>query len=554
MDSQPIRLLLVEDDEDDYVVTRDLLAEVPGNRFQLEWVNSYGSALQVMSSNRHDVYLVDYRLGPHNGLELLGKAVQGGWEKPVIFLTGQHDQEVDTEAMRAGAADYLFKGQLTVSLLDRSIRYAMERQRNRDALRLAHDALEKRVQERTAALADANRALEAEIADRERLEQELRERARQLSETDRRKDEFLALLAHELRNPLAPICNGLHILRMQNGDSKANERVIHLMEKQVRNLSRLVDDLLDVSRITCGKIQLRKETVDLANAVIHAVETVRPLTEAQCHALTISLPTQPVHLEADPTRLEQVLCNLLNNAAKYTEQGGRIDLAVERAGNEVTVRVRDNGIGIPSEVLPRIFDLFTQADCSLARSQGGLGIGLTLARKLVEMMGGNIAAHSDGPGKGSEFVLRLPALPTLALAEPARPLEEPRSSQRLLRVLVVEDIEAVAEMLVMLLKLWGHEVRAVHDGPTALVAARTYQPDVIFLDIGLPGMNGYEVARQLRQDAGARRPLIAAMTGYGQEADRRRSREAGFDHHMVKPIDPNTVEAFLAAADLQRQA
>jgi CheY-like chemotaxis protein len=324
------------------------------------------------------------------------------------------------------------------------------------------------------------------------------------------------------------------------------------MEQEVRNLTRLVDDLLDVSRITCGKIHLRKENIDLAAAVIHAVEAVRPLTEAQHHELTVSLPTEPVHLEADPTRLEQVLCNLLNNAAKYTERGGHIHLAVIREGTEVVVRLRDTGIGIARELLPRIFDLFAQADRSLARSQGGLGIGLTLVKKLVEMMGGTVQAHSDGPGMGSEFTLRLPAIPE-ASQEETSPEKDSRPSGRQLRVLVVDDIEAVAEMLVMLLKMWGHDVRAVHDGPTAVVAARTYRPDVIFLDIGLPGMNGYDVARELRQEVQGKKPLIAALTGYGQEEDRRRSREAGFDHHMVKPIDPIALEAFLAAVDSVRQ-
>jgi two-component system, sensor histidine kinase len=554
VESHPIRVLLVDDDEDDCFLTRDLLSEVPGNPFQLQWINDYRTALQEMRDNNHDVYLLDYRLGKDNGLELLREAVEGGCKGPAILMTGQGDRGVDIEAMRAGAADYLTKGQINAAILERSIRYAIERQRDREALRLARDALEVRVEERTAALGEANRALQAEISDRRRLEQELRLRVEQLADADQRKDEFLALLAHELRNPLAPIRNGLHIMRVTHTNGPSAERVIHLMEQEVRNLTHLVDDLLDVSRITCGKIHLRKESTDLAAVVIHAVEAVRPLTEAQHHELTVSLPTEPVHLLADPTRLEQVLCNLLNNAAKYTEQGGHIHLAVARRGHEVIVRVRDTGVGIPADLLPRIFDLFAQADRSLARAQGGLGIGLTLVKKLVEMMGGSVQAKSDGPGKGSVFTVRLPVLSEVAPEEPERPAEELQPTGRPLRVLVVEDIESVAEMLVLLLKLWGHDVRSVHDGPTALVAAKTYRPDVIFLDIGLPGMNGYEVARQLRQEASGKRPLIAALTGYGQEEDRRLSREAGFDHHMVKPIDPNALEAFLAAAESLREA
>lgn len=383
--------------------------------------------------------------------------------------------------------------------------------------------------------------------------QRLAEVVNELAEANRRKDEFLAMLAHELRNPLAPIRNGLYILRMPNAGATDRGRVVQMMEQEVQHLTRMVDDLLDVSRITRGKIQLRKETIDLASAVAHAVETVRPLMEAQRHELSVSLPPESVHLEADPTRLEQVLCNLLNNAAKYTERGGRIDLIVERDGSEVAVRVLDTGIGISAELLPRIFDLFTQADHSLARSQGGLGIGLTLVRKLAEIMGGTVTAHSDGPGKGSQFQVRLPALPQPVPQEQDGPMEEARSSKRPLRVLVVEDVEDVAEMLVLLLKMWGHDVRAVYDGAAALVAARTYHPDVVLLDIGLPGLNGYDVARQLRQEASLRKPLIAAVTGYGSQEDRRRSWEAGFDHHMVKPVDPHALKAFLACAESLRR-
>jgi len=303
--------------------------------------------------------------------------------------------------------------------------------------------------------------------------------------------------------------------------------------------------LLDVSRITRGKIQLRKETIDLVSAINHAVDAVRPLIDAQRHELALSLPHEPIHLVADPTRLEQVLCNLLNNAAKYTGVGGRIELAVTHSNGQATLSLRDTGIGIAPDLLPRIFDLFTQADRSLARSQGGLGIGLTLVRTLVGMMGGNITAHSDGPGKGSEFVVQLPVLKEAIVPKLEKREERPRMPHPPLRALVVEDIEDVAEMLVMLLRQWGHEVRAVHDGAAALLAARTYTPDIILLDIGLPGMNGYDVARQLRQTDGEK-PLIVAMTGYGQEEDRRRSEEAGFDFHMVKPIDPKALEAFLA--------
>jgi two-component system CheB/CheR fusion protein len=545
--TQPLRILLVEDDEDDYCLTRDLIQEIPGNSFQLEWQKDYERGLAAMASNQHDVYLIDYRLNGPNGLDLLREARSRGCQGPIILLTGQGEREVDLAAMQAGAADYLMKGRIDAPLLERSIRYALERQRDREALRRARDELEKRVQERTAELEKANTTLRVEIGERQRAEEALKD-------ADRRKDEFLAMLAHELRNPLAPIRNGLHILRMPNATNAISDRVIQMMEQQVRNLTRLVDDLLDVSRITRGKIQLQQEVLDLAVVVNHAVETVRPLTEAQRHHLGVSLPSEPVLLRGDATRLEQVLCNLLTNAAKYTEPGGHIDLTVARDGTSIVLRVRDTGIGIAAELLPRIFDLFIQDDRSLARSQGGLGIGLTLVRKLVEMMGGTVTAQSAGCGKGSEFIVRLPCLPDPLVASAAEALTTMPPSRRLLRVLIVEDRETLAETAALMLRLWGHDVRIAHDGPTALAAARTYRPDVILLDIGLPGMNGYDVARQLRAEAGRRRPLIAAVTGYGQDEDRRRSQEAGCDHHLVKPIDPPALHAFLACAESLRQS
>jgi signal transduction histidine kinase/ActR/RegA family two-component response regulator len=404
-----------------------------------------------------------------------------------------------------------------------------QRRQAEEGLRRAHHELERRVRERTSALEQANEALK---------------------EADRRKDEFLAMLAHELRNPLASVRNGLHILRMPNADGTARARVVQMMDHGVQSLVRMVDDLLDASRITRGKIQLRKETVHLATAVCNAVEMVRPLMVAQLHALSVALPPESIYLEADPTRLEQVLCNLLNNAARYTEPGGRIDLTAEREGGVVAVRVRDTGIGIAAELLPRVFDLFTQADRSLARSEGGLGIGLTLVRKLVEMMGGTVTAQSDGLGRGSEFVVRLPMLPPAVRAANGHPKADAGLRGLALRVLVVEDVAEVADVLVLLLQFWGHDVRAVRDGAAALISARAYHPDVILLDLGLPGLDGYDVARQLRREPGLGKPLLVAVTGYGSDDDRRRSLEAGFDHHLVKPVHPDALRAALASAEL----
>jgi PAS domain S-box-containing protein len=798
MNSEAIRVLLVEDDEDDYILTRDLLSEIKGSEFHLDRVKDYETALEALGRNQHDVCLLDYRLGGRNGLEVLNEAPKRGCRASIILLTGQGEREVDLEAMKAGAADYLTKGSLDAALLERSIRYAIERHRDRVALRQAHDHLERRVQERTAQLQSSNQALRAEVIERKQAQEALHEqrewlrvtlssigdavivtdqqgrvtfmnpvsqaltgwtqaeaegkalgtifhilnertrlpvenpvekvikrsavvglanhtvliakdgtersiddsaapirdepgkivgvvlvfrdvterrkaedavrasesRFRQLADAmpqivwtarpdgyldyfnrrwfeytgfteeqtfshdgwkpilhpddvavceqkwawavhsgepyqieyrfkdhrtggyrwhlgraapardesgavvrwfgtctdiddqkraenalkdaDRHKDEFLAMLAHELRNPLAPIYNGLHILRMPDIARSTVERTQCLMEQQVRNLIRLVDDLLDVSRITRGKIHLQKERIDLAAVVGNAVETVRPLVELQKHQLSVSLPQEPLTLEADPTRIEQIIANMLTNAAKYTEPGGQIWLTATRENAEIVLRIRDTGMGIPDALLPRIFDMFTQADRTLDRPQGGLGIGLTLVRQLVHLHGGSILAHSDGAGKGSEFIVRLPASPEQE-PELSPPLMAPEPSKNgSLRILVVEDETIVAEMLVMLLKLWGHAVQEVHEGQAALAAIATFSPEVILCDLGLPGMDGYELARHVRRGDGENKPVLVAITGYGQVEDKRRTQAAGFDHHMTKPVDPKILEALLA--------
>ncbi len=366
----------------------------------------------------------------------------------------------------------------------------------------------------------------------------------QLREADRRKDEFLAVLAHELRNPLAPIRNALHILRL--GGSKASAEDVHeMLERQVNHLIRLVDDLLEVSRITRGKIELRKEPVELAAVLRSAVETSRPLIEASRHQLTLALPSEPLAPEADPVRLSQVIANLLNNAAKYTDEGGQIRLAAWQEREEVVVSVRDSGLGIPVELLPHVFDMFAQVDCTRRRAQGGLGIGLTLARRLVEMHQGRIEARSDGPGRGSEFVVRLP------LTLPSRGSLQGEGGARAtglsaLRILVVDDNRDAADSLALVLRLLGAEAQVVYDGPSALQTMTRLQPAVMFVDIGMPGMDGHEVARRVRQKPEWREVVLVALTGWGQEEDRRRSRAAGFDHHLTKPVDPQELQRLLA--------
>ena len=370
-----------------------------------------------------------------------------------------------------------------------------------------------------------------------------------LKEADRRKDEFLATLAHELRNPLAPIRNSLPSCGSPATCGPAAERIREMMERQVNHMVRLVDDLLEVSRISRGKIELRKERVELATIVRGAVETSTPLIEAGRHQLAISLPSEPVTLDGDPVRLAQVIANLLNNAAKYTEQGGQIWLTARRQGTDVVVSVRDTGIGISADMLPRVFEMFTQVDQSEARAQGGLGIGLTLVENLVRMHGGSVEARSEGPARGSEFIVRLPlAAEALApLQQEAERLHSATLAPR--RILLVDDNRDVADSLAMLLQFLGADVHLVNDGPSALESLSIFKPHVVLLDIGMPEMNGYEVARQIRQQHEFRGVPLVALTGWGQEEDRRRTTEAGFQHHLVKPVALDTLQALLLSLE-----
>jgi PAS domain S-box-containing protein len=387
----------------------------------------------------------------------------------------------------------------------------------------------------------AQLALMAAVAfDNARLNEELRE-------TGRHKDEFLATLAHELRNPLAPIRNALQVMRLARDDSEVMEASETIIDRQVQQMVRLIDDLLDLSRISRGKIELRRERIDLADVLNSAIETSRPLIEESGHQLTVRLPSEPLPLDADLTRLAQVFLNLLNNSAKYTERGGQICLTAERAGDTVAVRVRDTGIGIPPQMLPRIFEMFTQVDRSLERAQGGLGIGLTLVRRLVEMHGGSVEAHSDGPGTGSEFIVRLPLVRDVTADSPRAAADDDAAvpAGRRHRILVVDDNRDAANSLTTLLRMKGHDVRTAYDGLEAIDATFTHKPDVVLLDVGLPRLNGFDVARRIREGEHARNVVLIALTGWGHEEDRRRSKEAGFDHHMVKPADPVALDRVL---------
>ena len=373
---------------------------------------------------------------------------------------------------------------------------------------------------------------------------ESREVQAALKEADRRKDEFLAMLAHELRNPLASICSSIELLGMID-DKDEMEWAKGVAKRQVSHLSRLIDDLLDVARIRRGKIGLKTQPLNLSPILSSAVEAVRPLLEERKHELNVMRAPGPLKLVADPLRLEQILVNLLMNAAKYTDAGGTILLSAAAVGDEVIIKIRDNGSGIPLELLPHIFDLFVQGDRGIARSEGGLGIGLTLVQKLVDMHGGSISAQSEGMGKGSEFTVRLPAIKEAAALKVTPPTGAPHVARPGARVLIVDDNLDTLATLSKLLTLLGYAVQTAEDGETAISVAREQPPEVALLDIGLPGMDGYELARRLRQDERSKNALLIAITGYGQEEDRRRSKSAGFDHHLVKPVDSNALVSLI---------
>lgn len=443
-------------------------------------------------------------------------AQQPPWsDLPVLLLT-----RYGADSVTVGLALQSFSN---VTLLERPVRPATLL----SALRAALKARERQYQVR------------AYLAHQARTEDMLRE-------NDRRKDEFLATLAHELRNPLAPIRNSLHILRLTNGGDPASEQVCDMIERQVGHLVRLVDDLLEVSRITRGKVELRMEPVEIAAVIRSAVEASRPLIDAGDHQLAISLPSEPLIVHGDPMRLSQVFSNLLNNASKYMSSGGQIWLSVRQTDQDVQISVRDTGIGIEPAMLEDVFKMFTQVDRSKRQAQGGLGIGLTLVQTLIKMHHGTVEARSDGLGQGSEFVVRLPLAEetqiTPSMASPIQEVSLPKLS-----ILVVDDNQDAATTLAMLLQLLGCDVVTANDGPSALQILKAYRPAVVFLDIGMPGMDGYEVARRIRLLPDQQHVTIVALTGWGQQEDRRLSSESGFDHHMLKPADIATLKALFTS-------
>ncbi len=506
-----LRILLLEDNALDAELIQAALAE-GGLECDATRVQTRDDFRAALDTGCFDLILADYSLPSFDGLSALKLTREKCPQLPFLIVSGAMGEEIAIETLKSGATDYVLKQRLDrlVPSVRRALREAQER------------------------------------AERRQLQEELRRHAEELAEAHHRKDEFLAMLSHELRNPLAPIRNALQIMRLRGIADPTLDQARDIIDRQVNHLAQLVEDLLDVSRITRGKIQLRKERLDLCAVAPLAVETARPLIEGRQHQLSLDLGREPLWVEADPVRLEQIMTNLLTNAAKYTDPGGRIWLTARREGKEAVLQVRDTGIGIAPELQPRIFELFMQADPSLDRSQGGLGIGLTLVRSLVEMHGGLIGVASAGRGQGSEFTVRLPLQLRnghVTLPRSSEPVREPNNEQPARRVAVVDDNRDGAESLAMLLRLWGHEVYLAHDGPTAVEVVRANQPEVVLLDIGLPGMDGYQVARQLRAESPDR--ILVALTGYGQDEDRRRAREAGFNHHLTKPVAPEDLQALL---------
>lgn len=540
--TRPFRVLLVGNEEEDGVRFRDLAAELPG-LVELDWAGTFQAGLEAMTSGRYDAHLVDGRLGARSGIDLLRAYRDAGDGAPVIVV-GDADRALDVAAMESGAADYLVKSRLDAGRLERSIRYAIEGSRRAAALRRVRDELQGRVAERTDELETMNEALAAEVGERRAAERALRE-------ADRRKDTFFATLAHELRNPLAPLSSAAEILARTADTPEQREargRAVRVIERQVAHMVRLIDDLLDLTRITHGKLELRRERVSLAAVVDSALETAGPLLARRRQTFERIEPETPVFLIVDPMRLAQVLSNLLSNAAKYTEPGGRIRLEAVRDGGDVLVSVIDSGIGIPAPHLAHVFTMFGQGHRAHDPVHGGLGIGLALARSLAELHGGRLTVASEGEGRGSTFTLRIACAAAVPVAAPPATPPLPNATPPPSRILVVDDNVDAALTLAELLALEGHETHVAHDGPSAVDAARRLSPDVAILDLGLPGYDGFEVARRLRALPALRGLVLVALSGWVQPDDRARTREAGFDHHLAKPLQIANLELVLLEA------
>jgi signal transduction histidine kinase len=526
--------ILVVDDQPLNLDAIDALLAQTGCR--IVRANTADQALLALLEQDFAAIVLDIKMPGMNGIELadLIKARPRSRHVPILFLTAHMFNERDVlRGYGAGAVDYLTKP-VHAEILRSKIAVFVDLFRKTRELKRMNDALRHEVQERERAeeaLRVANHDLEARVL----------ERTQALEQADRRKDEFLAVLGHELRNPLAPILAAIEVMHTTVPEAE-RDHARDVVRRQVRQMARLIDDLLDVGRITSDRFVLQSSVVDLDAIVSAAVETSRPLIRERIQELEVSLPPGPVRITADAARLSQVLANILTNAAKYTPAGGRIALKVDAAPDGLTIRIRDTGIGIPADMLSGIFDLFVR----LEDGGGGLGIGLALARQLVHLHGGRIEATSEGPGRGSEFSVWLPPAVFAApdASQPVAPVDS--AKRRGLRVLVVDDNNDAADMMAVMLGRWGHEARSAYEGSTALEVAAAFQPEVVLLDLGLPGMDGYAVANRLREQPWASEVTIFAVTGRGQEEDRQRSMANGFQEHIVKPVVPDQLKSLLA--------
>ena len=548
--------ILIVDDEPKNLLVLETVLDDPG--YRLVRANSGEEALLHLMAQEFAVLVLDVRMPGMTGFELahLIKERKKTARVPIIFLTAYYNEDQHIlEGYGSGAVDYLHKP-VNTSVLRSKVAVFAELHRKGHALEVANAALQAEVAERRRAesrLNELNESLDRRVTERTNA---LQASEAQLRDAARRKDEFLATLAHELRNPLAPVRNAVQVLRLKGLSTPESKWGYELIDRQVQAMSRLIDDLMDVSRINQGKLELRRERVNVADLLEAAVESTRPLIDECQHRLTLALPSEPLLLDADPTRMAQAFTNLLNNAAKYMDRGGLIEVGVRRLGDEVVLNVKDGGIGIAADRLDNVFEMFSQVESALARSRGGLGIGLSLTRRLVEMHGGSVTARSAGLGLGSELEVRLPlALPVADTADTkaieAQPAVAPAAG---FRILVADDNEDAAATLAALLELMGHTVQFVNDGAAAVEAALQFHPEVVILDIGMPKMNGYQACRLIRAQPGGAAMTIFAVTGWGQPEDRRASSEAGFDHHLVKPVDPDALADLLAAVKPSAQA
>ncbi|MGA9659498.1 MAG: response regulator [Asticcacaulis sp.] len=529
-EDSPVPILLVDDLKENLL---SLEAVLRHPSLELIQARSGTEALEILLKRDVALAILDIQMPEMDGFEL-AELIRGSERTksiPIIFLTaGSADRQRRFRGYEAGAVDFLQKP-LEPDILRSKVGVFSDLYRQRQQI-IRHS-------ESVAAFAQDNIRLLAES----------RAAALALKEADARKDEFLATLAHELRNPLAPIRNGLQILRMAP-EGKRTEDVREMMDRQLTHLVRLIDDLLDVSRVSRGRIDLHRKRIALQDVLTSAIETSQPIIEASQHHLETLIPETPIWVDGDLTRLAQVVSNLLHNAAKYTPEGGHITLQATTHDHMAEITVSDTGLGIDEDMLPRVFDLFAQVERHLDRSRGGLGIGLALVKKLVEMHGGTTSAASEGLGKGSTFTIHLP----LALSEQAQDTITPDGTQATvsaLNVLVVDDNVDSAQTTCWMLELAGHKPTVVHDGPSALVKAKDMHPDIILLDIGMPGMDGYEVCRQLRSDEATQSITLIAQTGWGQESDRQRAFEAGFDYHITKPMSLGHLSELMAKARIR---